>query len=62
MSFFRLSRFLFFSALLGAGVGGVWLWNYVDDMTAPLLVPVNPSYAGVASVPTKTQVKQKEDY
>ncbi len=53
MRFFRLSRFLFFSALLGAGVGGVWLWNYVDDMTAPLLVPVNPSYAGVASVPNK---------
>ncbi len=53
MSFLRLSRLLLFSALLGAGVGGVWLWNYVEDMTAPLLVPVNPSYAGVASVPTK---------
>ncbi len=50
---FGFSRFLFLSALLGAGAGGVWLWNYVDDMTAPLLVPVNPSYAGVASVPTK---------
>ncbi len=53
MSFFRLSRFLFLSALLGAGGGGVWLWNYVDDMTAPLLVPVNPSYAGVTNVPVK---------
>ncbi len=53
MSFFRLPNLLFFSALLGAGAGGVWLWNYVEDMTAPLLVPVNPSYAGVASVPTK---------
>ncbi len=53
MSLFRISRFLFFSALLGAAGGAVWLWNYVDDMTAPLLVPVNPSYAGAASVPTK---------
>ncbi len=53
MSIFRLSRFLFVSALLGAGAGGVWLWNYVDDMTAPLLVPVNPSYSGVANVPVK---------
>ncbi len=53
MSFFRLPRFLFCSALLGAGLGGVWLWNYVDDMTTPLLVPVNPSYAGVTPVPVK---------
>ncbi len=53
MSFFRFSRLLSLSALLGAVVGGVWLWNYVDDMTVPLLVPVNPSYAGVAHVPEK---------
>ncbi len=53
MSFSRLPRFLFCSALLGAGALGVWLWNYVDDMTAPLLVPVNPSYSGVANVPQK---------
>ncbi len=53
MSLFRLSRLLFFSALLGVGLGGVWLWNYVDDMTAPLLVPINPSYSGVTNVPTK---------
>ncbi len=53
MSAFRLSRFLLLSALLGAGVGVLWLRNYVDDMTAPLLVPMNPSYAGVASVPDK---------
>ncbi len=60
MSFFRLSRLLFFSALLGAGAGGVWLWNYVDDMTAPLLVPVNPSYAGVANVPVRAPGLQLE--
>ncbi len=60
MSFFRFTRFLFFSALLGAGAGGVWLWNYVDDMTAPLLVPVNPSYAGVTNVPVKAPGLQLE--
>ncbi len=62
MSFFRLSRFLSLSALLSAGVGGVWLWNYVDDMTAPLLVPVNPSYAGVASVPARAPGLQLEQF
>ncbi len=60
MSFLRLSRLLFFSALIGTGVGGVWLWNYVEDMTAPLLVPVNPSYAGVSSVPAKAPGLQLE--
>ncbi len=53
MSLFRFSHMLSLSLLLAAGAGGVWLWNYVDDMTAPLLVPVNPSYTGVASVPSK---------
>ncbi len=53
MSFFRFSRLLAVSALLGAGLGGVWLWNYVDDMTAPLLVPVNPGFAGMEQVPQK---------
>ncbi len=51
MAIFRFSRFLFLSALISAGAGAVWLWNYVDDMTMPLLVPVNPSYAGSSGVP-----------
>ncbi len=62
MSFFRLSSFLCFSVLLGAGLGGAWLWNYVDDMTAPLLVPVNPSYAGMANVPVKAPGLQLEPF
>ncbi len=53
MASFRFSRFLLASSLLVAGIGGVWLWNYVDDMTMPLLVPVNPDYAGSSGVPQK---------
>ncbi len=51
MGFFRFSHVFCLSALLGAGAGAVWLWNYVDDMTSPLLVPLNPSYAGSSRVP-----------
>ncbi len=62
MKSFRFSSCLFVLALVAAGVGGVWLWNYVDDMTAPLLVPVNPSYAGVSSVPTRAPGLQLEPF
>ncbi len=55
MGFFRFSRLLILAALAGAGAGALWLWNYVDDMTDPLLVPLNPSYADVSSVPRHAQ-------
>ncbi len=53
MSLPRLSRFLLLTGLLGAGAGAVWLWNYVDDLTNPILVPVNPSYEGVSPLPQR---------
>ncbi len=58
----RLARFLVFAALAGAVAGGAWLWNYVDDMTEPVLSPINPSYAGSSSVPRKAAGLQLEHF
>ncbi len=62
MSLTRFSRFLLLTGLLGAGAGGVWLWNYVDDLTAPILVPVNPSYEGASQLPQKAPGLQLEPF
>ncbi len=53
MSLSRFSRFLLLTGLLGIGGGALWLWNYVDDLTNPILVPSNPSYEGGSQLPQK---------
>lgn len=53
MTFFRPIRILLLAMLTALVIGGVHLWNYVADMTEPVLVPINRSYAGYSTVPQK---------
>ena len=53
MTFFRLMRLLMLTMLPALVVGGVCLWNYVEDMTEPVLKPINKSYTGYSTVPQK---------
>ena len=53
MSFFRSIRILLLTTLTAMVIGGVHLWNYVEDMTEPVLVPINRSYAGYSTIPQK---------
>ncbi|MGN0868750.1 MAG: hypothetical protein ACI4O9_04400 [Akkermansia sp.] len=50
----HLIRKLFFLALpLAAAGAGIALWNEVDDLTQPILVPTNASYRGSSVLPKK---------
>ncbi len=62
MGLSRFSRFLLLTGLLGTGAGALWLWNYVDDLTHPILVPVNPSYEGFTQLPQKAAGLQLEPF
>ncbi len=62
MSFLRLSRVIILACLLGLGAGALWLWNYVDDLTAPILVPKNPAYEGVSELPRQAPGMQMEAF
>lgn len=46
-------RILLLIMLAGLVAGGAWLWNYVNDLTEPVLAPVNKSYASYSIVPEK---------
>ena len=55
MKFFRTMRLLLLLTMLPAlVVWGVYLWNYIADMTEPVLQPINKSYAGYSTIPQKT--------
>lgn len=54
MKLFRAIRLFLLLILPVLVVCGLWLWNYVADMTAPVLTPINKSYAGYSTVPQKT--------
>lgn len=46
-------RLLVLAMLLGMAGGGVWLWQYVSNLTDPVLHPINKSYAAYSIVPEK---------
>lgn len=55
MKFFRTMRLLLLLTILPAlVVWGVYLWNYIADMTEPVLQPINKSYSGYSTIPQKT--------
>lgn len=53
MKKFHPFRILLLAILLGMAGGAVWLWHYVSDLTAPVLSPINKSYAAYSIVPEK---------
>lgn len=62
MRLFRPVRWLLFLLLLAAVVGGVRLWWYVDELTEPVLTPMNQSYAGYASLPERAPGLRLESF
>lgn len=53
MRLFRPIRWVLFLLLLVAVAGAVRLWRYVDELTEPVLTPMNQSYAGYTTIPQK---------
>ncbi len=62
MRLFRPVRWLLFLLLLAAVAGGVRLWWYVDELTEPVLAPMNQSYAGYATLPEKAPGLRLESF
>lgn len=53
MSLFRPIRLLLLTMLIALVVGAVHLWNYVADLSEPVLTPINKSYIGYSLIPQK---------
>ena len=63
MKYLRTVRLLLLLTILPAlVVWGVNLWNYVADLTDPVLMPVNKSYEGFSTVPQKTPGLKLEQF
>lgn len=50
-----LIRLLIPALLLGAVVGGIQMWLYINDLAQPVLTPINQAYSGYANLPKKAQ-------
>ncbi|MBR5888241.1 MAG: hypothetical protein IKZ07_08535 [Akkermansia sp.] len=63
MKYLRTIRLLLMLTILPALVAwGVSLWNYVADLTDPVMVPVNKSYEGYSTVPQKAPGLKLEQF
>lgn len=48
-------RLFLLTAFLGAVVGVVQTWFYINDLVQPVLTPINQAYSGYATLPKKAQ-------
>lgn len=53
MKFFRPMRLLFLAVLTALVALGLCLWNYVSELTGPILTPTNSAYSGYSTIPSK---------